>query len=355
MKNRVDDTFIADFLLSPRSRIYRHLLLQCVVVLITISVFWYEPFQAVGILQRLLGWVIYITTINFVIYTNVCWLVPRFLFKERYGLYLLAALGMIFLVIVITVVYQSVLYNSAMPNQYPGGFMMFINALSGVFTVGLLTAGTSAIMLLRYWIFHNQRIDELQSTTLHSGLKYFRNQINPHFLFNMLNNVDVLIKKDPAEASKVLFKLENLLRYQMNDSSREGVSLCTEIRFLSDYLNLEKIRRDKFEYTIVQEGEIDSVWLPPLLFIPFVENAVKHNSDSENPFYVHISFKVQDKYLEFRCSNSKPGVMAKDKREVGGIGLVNIRRRLALLYPGKYLMERKETKENYTVDLYLNL
>ena len=170
----------------------------------------------------------------------------------------------------------------------------------------------------------------------------------------MLNNANVLIRKNPAEASKVLFKLEDLLRYQMNDSSRENVSLSSDIRFLNDYLNLEKIRRDKFEYTLIQEGDIDSVWLPPLLFIPFVENAVKHNSDSENPSYVHISFKVRDERLEFQCENSKPAI-AKEEGRVGGIGLVNIRRRLTLLYPGHYLLERKETEENYTVILYLDL
>lgn len=303
MEKKIDDGVVSDFLLGPRCRLYRHLLLQLVVLLITVNVLWYEPLQSLTILHRLLGWVIYWATIDFVIYTNIYWLVPRFLQKNRLGLYLLTVLGVIFLAILITVVYQDILYASAMPSQYPGSFAMFVNAFSGILTIGFITAGTAAIMLFRHWI---------------------------------------------------LFKLEDLLRYQMNDSSRENVSLSSDIRFLNDYLNLGKIRRDKFEYTLIQEGDIDSVWLPPLLFIPFVENAVKHNSDSENPSYVHVSFKVCDAHLEFQCENSKP-VIVKEKGRVGGIGLANIRRRLTLLYPGHYLLERKETKENYTVILYLDL
>lgn len=97
-----------------------------------------------------------------------------------------------------------------------------------------------AILLLRHWMLYNQRVDEIQSTTLHSELRFLKNQINPHFLFNMLNNANVLIRKNPAEASKVLFKLEDLLRYQMNDNFREHVPLRSDIHFLNDYLNLER-------------------------------------------------------------------------------------------------------------------
>jgi len=132
----------------------------------------------------------------------------------------------------------------------------------------------------------------------------------------MLNNANVLIKRNPEEASKVLFKLEDLLRYQINDSSRERVSLASDIRFLNDYLNLEKIRRDNFQFTMEEHGETDSIWVQPLLFIPFVENAVKHSFDSEHPSYVHVSFKVDNDRLEFRCENSTPEVaVSKGKSE----------------------------------------
>jgi len=170
----------------------------------------------------------------------------------------------------------------------------------------------------------------------------------------MLNNANVLIRKNPAEASKVLFKLEDLLRYQMNDNFREHVPLRSDIHFLNDYLNLEKVRRDHFDYNITEEGNIDGIQLPALLFIPFVENAVKHNFDSEHPSYVHLFFKVDDNQLEFQCENSKPAITT-GKSRVGGIGLTNIRRRLELLYIGRYLLEVSETENKYVVNLKLNL
>ena len=159
----------------------------------------------------------------------------------------------------------------------------------------------------------------------------------------MLNNANVLIKRNPEEASKVLFKLEDLLRYQINDSSRERVSLASDIRFLNDYLNLEKIRRDNFQFTLRQEGEVDSIWIQPLLFIPFVENAVKHSFDSEHSSYVHVFFKVDAHRLDFRCENSKPAV-AVQQGKVGGIGLANIQRRLGLLYPEHLSWNKKKMK-----------
>mgnify|MGYP000763607189 CR=1 FL=1 len=170
----------------------------------------------------------------------------------------------------------------------------------------------------------------------------------------MLNNANVLIRKNPAEASKVLFKLEDLLRYQMNDNFREHVPLRSDIHFLNDYLNLEKIRRDNFQFTLRQEGEVDSIWIQPLLFIPFVENAVKHSFDSEHSSYVHVFFKVEAHRLEFRCENSKPAV-AVQQGKVGGIGLANIQRRLGLLYPDRYELEQIENENRYMVTLCITL
>ena len=163
-----------------------------------------------------------------------------------------------------------------------------------------------------------------------------------HFLFNMLNNANVLIKRNPEEASKVLFKLEDLLRYQINDSSRERVSLASDIRFLNDYLNLEKIRRDNFQFTLRQEGEVDSIWIQPLLFIPFVENAV-------NIVLIVSILRISMSFLRWMLTDWISGVrilnrlLQSSKGKVGGIGLANIQRRLGLLYPEHYKLEQSSS------------
>lgn len=169
--------------------------------------------------------------------------------------------------------------------------------------------------MFRRWIISGRKISELENTTMQTELQQLKNQINPHFLFNMLNNANILVKEDPDEASQILGKLNDLLRYQFNDSTRKEVSLNADIQFLTSFLELEKVRRDHFEYLVSKEGDMNHVCVPPLLFIPFVENAVKHNPDSDNLSYVHIYFTLHDHELSFRCENSKPSVSVKRKRD----------------------------------------
>ena len=107
------------------------------------------------------------------------------------------------------------------------------------------------------------------------------------------------------------------------------------------------------QFTMDQEGDIDSIWIQPLLFIPFVENAVKHSFDSEHPSSVHFSFKVEENRLEFRCENTMPAVAVSNK--VGGIGLANIQRRLGLLYPDRYELKQIENENRYMVTLCITL
>jgi len=170
----------------------------------------------------------------------------------------------------------------------------------------------------------------------------------------MLNNSILLIKKKRTEAASVLFKLEDLLRYQLKDSTEETVSLSSDIRFLDDFLNLEKLRRDDFVYTISCEGAIDQVMLPPLLFIPFVENAVKHSQDSDLGSFVHLSFVKYGNKLSFSCENSVPQEVVPSGRP-GGLGLKNIQRRLELLFPDNYRLDIIASETTYKVNLELNI
>ena len=347
----MNDKSVTAFLLSPRYRIYRHLLLQLVVVLITINVLWYEPLQTVSFGRRLGGCLAYFVSMNMVIYINLYVLVPYFLLKNRWGSYVLMAVITNIAVITFLSVTQGLLFEVILPGKDPNGFATFINAFSGILTIGFVMAGSAAISLFMHWLRYNLRIDELESTTLQSELKFLKNQINPHFLFNMLNNANILVKDAPDEASQILEKLDNLLRYQLNDSTRREVFLTADIQFLTSFLELEKVRRDHFEYTIFQEGNMENICIPPLLFIPFVENAVKHNLDSDNLSYVHLYFSVHNKQLTFRCENSKPRVPVK--RE-GGIGLANVKRRLDLLYESRYTLQIEDKETTYNVNLHLN-
>ncbi len=352
MSNLIDK-HVPEFLLSPRFRVVRHLFLLLTLFCITVSIFANQSGELVLTLERFYGWVVYFVFTSTIIYFNLYVLVPCFLIKGQLLRYLLSVLCLIIFSLFFIAILQTYFYEVGATYEEDNLFII-LNLLASMISFSLLIFGTSALLLFKFWISYNQRIDELASSTLQSELKFLKKQINPHFLFNMLNNANVLIRKSPEEASRVLFKLEDMLRYQINDSAQEQVLLSSEIHFLNDFLNLEKIRRDKFEFVITKEGNISEVWLPPLLFIPFVENAVKHNVDSENVSYVYLGFKVWDKQLEFQCINSKPKI-ALQKGEVGGLGLKNIKRRLELLFPEHYTLEIKEDEISYTVYLHLIL
>lgn len=351
-----DKNTVPDFLLNPHFRIHRHVLLQLLLIAMTINISLDGEAHFSSNLSAFLSWAGYYILVSSVIYFNLYVLAPRYLEKGKYQKYVASIGGLILFLLSGVTLLQALFYNFKGIKDLGRASLVLLNLTSSTLSMGLMIAGTSTLLLIRHRIGHNRRIAELESNTLQSELKHLKRQINPHFLFNMLNNANVLIKKDPEEASRLLFKLEDLLRYQINDSSKEKVPLSSDIRFLNDFLNLEKIRRDKFKYVISKEGDIGLVNLPPLLFIPFVENAVKHNPDSEHESYVYLSFKVWKNELTFQCTNSKPARPSNENKErIGGLGLKNIQRRLNLLYPDRHTLTVEENEMSYKVILHLTL
>lgn len=362
MKQSIDNILPA-FLLDPKYRIWRHILMQILILSITINIFWDTPDEFIATRERIYAWIVYFTIINLLVYVSAYVLVPRFLLKNSYLLYIVVAFAVILFSILLIVFLQGVLFEPTITgrpepeagtqNETFTHVMMGIGAASSIVGIGLIIAGVSAFLLFRHWIQQNQRISELESETLQSELNFLKSQINPHFLFNMLNNANIMVDEDPETASHILIKLDDLLNYQFNDSTQDKVYLKNEILFLTDFLGLEKTRRDNFEYTLTEKGNIENVEVPPLLFIPFIENAVKHNTDGNNNSYVYTIFKIEGTSLTFICENSKP--LNPVKKKVGGLGLANIRRRLDLLFGKDYSLELEDTESSYKVILKLKL
>jgi LytS/YehU family sensor histidine kinase len=216
---------------------------------------------------------------------------------------------------------------------------------------------TTTVKLLQKWIRDSIRIVELNSLTLNMELNELRNQINPHFLFNMLNNVKALIRTDPEKAITVIMKLSEFLRYQLYENNEEKTMLTSEIDFLSNFLNLEKIRRENFEVTIESPNDkriLNSTFIPPNLFTTFVENAVKHSVDiSGKESYVKVNIEIKDKNLHFECRNSQNSDFPIPESNYSGLGLANIKRRLELLYQNTFTLEINSTKNEYIVNLII--
>lgn len=367
MIKKIED-ILNDFLLKPQFRIYRHLFLLLASITVAMNILWDVPDKIIWTGSRIGIAIIYLGTIMVMIYFNIYVLVPKFLIKNKFTHYILSAIGLVTFSIIAIVMMQEFLYHTpGVAREYivehdgnshtdltetdKQGLILpvLVGVTSSIFGTSLLIAGVSALMLFRYWTMNNQRISDLKSATLQSELNFLKSQINPHFLFNMLNNANIMVDEDPEMASLILTKLDGMLRYQINDSTRDKVNLEEDVLFLTSFLDLEKTRRDHFEYSVAREGDLSHIEIPPLLFIPFVENAVKHNSDNNNLSYVHLYFEMTNTHLIFRCKNSKPPQVVQGM--IGGLGLANIRRRLDLLYNDNYSLELNETETTYTVDL----
>jgi len=337
----INENWIFQFIISPEHRIYRHLLL----IVFSLVVLYYsnpEYFEPIETYNRLLIFF----QVFLLSYINMYVWVPRYLFKNKYSIYGL----FVFLYVIFWAFTHHLAAYFFKPYLLPYQDDK-INFLSLSFVVIVLSIASAFIKLFQQWIIDAQLINELVKANARTELEQLKNQINPHFLFNMLNNANVLTQKDPKKASQVLFKLSDLLRYQLYDSTREKVLLTADIHFVEDFLNLEQIRRDNFSFLISKEGAISGVQIPPLLFISFVENAVKHNNDSVKSSYVHVFFEVKNEALIFRCINSKP--LQKTISQSGGLGLVNVKRRLELLFPATHSLIIENNEQTFSVYLLI--
>lgn len=346
------NNWVIDFLVEDRYRILRHVVfLLGFFILIYFTRFWHwyaDPYSYFVLLFAYFSLII-------MAYINIYVLVPYYFFKTKYVSYLilLVLLGVVGLNI-ISYCFSSFFMDhrkAGMPQKVEKGFY------EGIMMCISIILTTTTVKLLKKWTKDNKKITELSNLTLNMELNELRNQINPHFLFNMLNNVKALIRTDPEKASTVIIKLSEFLRYQLYENSEEKTLLTSEIEFLSNFINLEKIRRENFSVEIKSETDkriLNSTFIPPNLFTTFVENAIKHSVDvSGRESYIKIVVEIKDKKLYFNCVNSQNSQFAVSDKKYGGLGLVNIKRRLELLYEKTYILETLSFENEYVINLII--
>lgn len=201
--------------------------------------------------------------------------------------------------------------------------------------------------------FFEQNI-KLQKELVDSRFQILLAQINPHFMFNVLNHVNVLIRKEPDLASSLLVQYTNILRYQLYSGKKDSVSIKQEVEFLKDFIDIEKIRwKNNLDVKCSWDVEDESTLLSPLLFFTFIENAFKHVSRSKTEKgHVHIDLRQKEEILELIVENSKyADNQIVLRKEESGIGLENIKKRLDILYPKRYKLLISETETSYSVSL----
>ncbi|WAC14901.1 histidine kinase [Dyadobacter pollutisoli] len=199
------------------------------------------------------------------------------------------------------------------------------------------------------------RILKLQRNNLSLELDFLRSQLNPHFLFNSLNNIYSMVEETNELAGNTILKLADLMRYSLYESSSENVLLSREILFLKDYIELEKIRHTPdTQINFQADGNFEDHRIPPFLLIPFVENAFKHGLNTVGKKWVEINIHLSNSKLVFQVKNSKPTAQSEQLQK-GGIGLVNLKKRLDIYYPNRYELKINNSAAEYDVFLQITL
>jgi len=303
-----------------------------------------------------------ITNISIILFylINVIWLIPHFILERKYlqyTLFLMVFMGIFvwlqhyFREVPLELVHKAAV--SSKPHHAPFFFFM-PSLLRFLMIMGL---GTSIELILQFER-DKKKYEELEKQKIIKELNFLKNQLNPHFLFNALNNIYSLARKKSEDTTPAILLLSDMLRYVLYESGKNKVTLGQEVTFIKNYINLEKLKYSpenapKIKYSFLVDNEAYPI--EPLLFITLIENAFKHGISYLSPSFIMIAIKENDKEIMFSVINS----VGRQKDEVytninpEGVGIENLRKRMQLLYPGKHSF--KQVYENSTFKSFLTI
>lgn len=291
-------------------------------------------------------------------YGIMYWLIPRFVFKNRYGLLVVNIVLLVSLTSIVSALLAEFIVDplrvrlggQAAMNTF---FFALIAGLRGGTTIGGFAA---AIKLAKVWYLKQQAYQQVEREKLQAELQLLKSQIHPHFLFNTLNNLYALTLRKSDRSSAVVLKLSELLSYMLYDCNASEVALEKEIKFMRNYIGLEQLRYgDRLDMSVNISGHDEHTRIAPLLLIPFLENAFKHGTSEQlEQAWMHVDLAVHDTTLKFKVINSRE-VTQHDETYVGGIGLQNVKKRLQLLYANRHDLRITAEDETFMIILTLEL
>lgn len=284
-------------------------------------------------------------------YLSYSWLFPRFLQRKKYAwLVLLAPVAAL----------AASLVSGLLMSMYMGRHIMFADGWQSYIeeTIALsiiaVIHGMVGLVLRGFvsWTEESRLRHALAQKNFATELALVKAQINPHFLFNTLNNIDILIEQNSATASQYLNKLSDILRFMLFETKPERIPLTQELAYLEKYVDLQKIRAPHPDYARLEiAGSPDAQQVPPMLFIPFVENAFTYSEAYKGEPAVQIAFTLSKDTIDFVCENKyRPATSAEPG---SGLGLTLMEKRLNLLYPGRHTLKIAHDAQRYRVHLSL--
>ncbi len=292
-------------------------------------------------------------------YTNTQVLIPRLLTQKKWFWYILAVITCLILFSLIPRLFEEMIredmperFKSHKPRHHRSFFPYPFNGTTAVFF--LVFTVSTCIKVIQQWLHTEKRNEEVEKEKLVTELSFLKSQINPHFLFNTLNNIySLALVKSDATAGTVL-KLSSIMRYVLNETKHDWVPLEKEIEFINHFIDLQKVRlTDKMTVQFNVTGNVEGQQIAPLILMPLVENAFKYGVSTKEQSAIIINVNVHDKGINFSVKN-RVHRAENNLHDNTSIGLQNTRRRLELLYPEKHSLEVKEEGNEFIVNLSLS-
>ncbi len=302
----------------------------------------------------------------FIFYLGYLWLVPKFFLQERKLAYVLILTGTILATYFITnYINDTILFDPVQDAKFQEAMKKMAGNAENVhpplkafgfynhILVSVLISGFAMGLGVMEKLKQNEKKQkELEKEKLNSELAFLKNQVSPHFFFNTLNNIYSLIGIDGPAAQDSVLKLSKMMRYLLYESEHGETLFSQEINFMANYIELMKLRlNSKVNLKVDFPVDFADFDIPPLLFIPFIENAFKHGVSYRENSFIHINLAVSDDQIVFVAENSMSKSSQAGDLQDSGIGLENVRKRLNLLFPGTHELNISQDDKSFLVRL----
>ncbi len=300
----------------------------------------------------------------FIFYLNVFYLIPTFLSQRKFLQYWSWILIMLLGSSGLEYGFEEWLKTAYslpenLPQLYPEVMRERRDIGAPAFVINLFILGLSFIYrFTKDWMRHESDKRMLRQEKQNAELRFLHSQVNPHFLFNTLNNIYAIARRhQDLETSDAIEKLSTIMRFMLYESSANIITIEQEVEHIQSMIEIQQLRVGEGELVVnfTKRGGTDGVTIAPMVLIPFVENAFKHGIDPKKTSIIKIELDVGDLQLTFRVKNKKTTITDTVPGEPSGIGLENVRKRLALIYPQKHTMNIIEDEDNFEVVLTIDL
>lgn len=295
----------------------------------------------------------------FITYSVTYYLIPKYFMKEKYLRFVVGILILFVIIFCYNFLFTSInkIFTHAIGTTKQQPYIFLRGTIIRLFGNAPLVCGLFiSFKTLKNWYQKQLENDTLIKEKTNAELQLLKAQIHPHFLFNTLNNIYSFTLTRSPFAAELVQKLSDMLNYMITDCNRVSVPLEKEIQLLKDFIGLEKVRYgNRLDIQMHINGDCSDKMIAPLLMIPFVENCFKHGASvMRGKQWMHLIINVTAEQLDFNLSNSKPAIQDTNKNK-NGIGLLNVQKRLALLYTGQYELDINSTDNTFSVYLKIKL